>query len=254
LLASADDVEAQFYEALQQGDLARLMAVWADDDEIVCVHPGGARVVGAAAISASFEAIFGNGGVPAVPEQVRRLLSLGVAVHHLVERVHMPAREGRRAGPRLRAGHQRLRQHRAGLAPGGAPRQPRHGRRTGRCAGMAIDAALTPSPGRRRPARAPWLPGGNLQTIWPALFSRRPAGAPPACSANAGPRPDGDFIDVDFLDLALQASARRSRCWCCSTGWKARRPATTRKAFAGRGARAGLVDLRCRTSAAARAN
>jgi uncharacterized protein (TIGR02246 family) len=94
LLASADDVEAQFYEALQQGDLARLMAVWADDDEIVCVHPGGARVVGAAAISASFEAIFGNGGVPAVPEQVRRLLSLGVAVHHLVERVHMPAREG----------------------------------------------------------------------------------------------------------------------------------------------------------------
>ena len=97
LLVSADDVESQFYEALQQGDLTRLMAVWADDDEIVCVHPGGARVVGAAAISASFESIFGNGGVPAVPEQVHRLLSLGVAVHHLVERVRMPPREG--AGP-----------------------------------------------------------------------------------------------------------------------------------------------------------
>jgi uncharacterized protein (TIGR02246 family) len=90
LMASADDVEAQFYEALQQGDLARMMAVWADDDEIVCVHPGGARLVGAAAIGASFEALFANGGVPAHPEQVHRLMTLGVAVHHLVERVRMP--------------------------------------------------------------------------------------------------------------------------------------------------------------------
>jgi uncharacterized protein (TIGR02246 family) len=90
LLASADDVETQFYEALQQGDLARLMALWADDDEIVCVHPGGGRMVGAAEIGASFEAIFANGGVPAQPEQVHRLHSLGVAVHHLVERIRMP--------------------------------------------------------------------------------------------------------------------------------------------------------------------
>ena len=94
LLASADDVEAQFYEALQQGDLARLMAVWGDDDEIVCVHPGGARVVGGAAIRASFEAIFANGGVPAVPDQVRRLQGLGVAVHHLVERVRLRPGQG----------------------------------------------------------------------------------------------------------------------------------------------------------------
>jgi len=94
LVASADDVEAQFYEALQQGDLARLMAVWGDDDEIVCVHPGGARIVGGAAIRASFEAIFANGGVPAVPEQVRRLQALGLAVHHLVERIRLPAEQG----------------------------------------------------------------------------------------------------------------------------------------------------------------
>lgn len=94
LLASADDVEARFYEALQQGDITRLMAVWADDDEIVCVHPGGGRVVGPAAIRASFEAIFANGGVPAVPEQVHRLQALGLAVHHLVERVPLPPGQG----------------------------------------------------------------------------------------------------------------------------------------------------------------
>ncbi len=55
-----DDIEQQFYEALQHGDLERLMAVWADDDDIVCVHPGGPRLVGAAAIRASFEAMFGQ--------------------------------------------------------------------------------------------------------------------------------------------------------------------------------------------------
>lgn len=91
---SADDVEAEFYEALQRADLERLMAVWADDDEIVCVHPGGARVIGAAAIRASFEAMFARGGLAIVPDQVRRLAWSGGALHHLVERVAVPAKGG----------------------------------------------------------------------------------------------------------------------------------------------------------------
>lgn len=45
-----------------------------------------------------------------------------------------------------------------------------------------------------------WLPGGNLQTIWPALFSRRGASAPPAYRRERWQAPDGDFIDVDFID------------------------------------------------------
>ena len=98
LFSSPDDVEAQFYEALQAGDLARLMLLWADDDEIVCVHPGGGRVVGAQAIAASFEAIFGHGPVPAVPEQVHRLHTPGTAVHHLVERITVVTAEGQQQG------------------------------------------------------------------------------------------------------------------------------------------------------------
>ena len=45
LLASPDDVEAQFYEALQQADLEKLMAVWSDDEDIACIHPGGPRIL-----------------------------------------------------------------------------------------------------------------------------------------------------------------------------------------------------------------
>jgi ketosteroid isomerase-like protein len=70
--------------------------LWADDDEIACIHPGGPRVIGAAAIRASFEAIFANGGIPVVPEQVHRLQALGTAVHHLAERITVQTNEGPR--------------------------------------------------------------------------------------------------------------------------------------------------------------
>jgi ketosteroid isomerase-like protein len=65
------------------------MACWADEDDIVCVHPGGPRIVGAAAIRATFEAMFANGAVRAWPEQCRKVEAVGSAVHHLVERVEV---------------------------------------------------------------------------------------------------------------------------------------------------------------------
>jgi uncharacterized protein (TIGR02246 family) len=94
--ATPDELETRFYEALQRGDIEALMGVWADDDEIVCVHPGGPRVVGVAAIRASFEAIFANGPIPVRPEQVRRLEALSGTVHHLVETIEVRTDEGPR--------------------------------------------------------------------------------------------------------------------------------------------------------------
>ena len=44
-----------------------------------------------------------------------------------------------------------------------------------------------------------WLPGGNLQTIWPALYARRVHGAEPQFRRERWDTPDGDFIDVDWL-------------------------------------------------------
>ena len=40
--------------------------------------------------------------------------------------------------------------------------------------------------------------GGNLQTIWPALFSRSHQGPPPVYRRERWTTPDHDFIDVDF--------------------------------------------------------
>ncbi len=46
----------------------------------------------------------------------------------------------------------------------------------------------------------PWLPGGNLQTIWAATRARRHAGsAAPTFNRERWTTPDADFIDVDHL-------------------------------------------------------
>jgi ketosteroid isomerase-like protein len=94
LAASADEIEASFYEALQSGDIDMLMACWADEDDVVCVHPGGARLVGLGAIRASFEALFANGSVQARPERIHRVLSVGASIHSVVERIAILTPEG----------------------------------------------------------------------------------------------------------------------------------------------------------------
>jgi len=53
--------------------------------------------------------------------------------------------------------------------------------------------------------RAPlWLPGGNLQTLYPALLARRPA---VAYRRERWDTPDGDFIDLDWTATRAAASA-----------------------------------------------
>jgi ketosteroid isomerase-like protein len=86
---SADEIEAAFYEALHKGDIEKLMACWADEDEVVCVHPGGPRVVGALAIRTAFDAMFSNGTIRATPQQVRKVESLTSAVHSVLERIEV---------------------------------------------------------------------------------------------------------------------------------------------------------------------
>lgn len=98
LLASPDDVEAQFYDALREADLDKLMAVWADDEEVVCIHPGGPRLVGPAAVRAAFEAVFANGPVQVQPEKVRRVQALSAAMHSVIERIALNTPEGVRTG------------------------------------------------------------------------------------------------------------------------------------------------------------
>ena len=61
IFPTPQDAEAAFYEALETSDLEAMMEVWAEDEEIVCVHPGGPRLAGFEQVRASWAQILGSG-------------------------------------------------------------------------------------------------------------------------------------------------------------------------------------------------
>ena len=62
IFPTAQDAENAFYEALERSDLEGMMAVWAEDEDIVCVHPGGPRLTGQDEVRESWARIFKGGG------------------------------------------------------------------------------------------------------------------------------------------------------------------------------------------------
>lgn len=58
---------------------------------------------------------------------------------------------------------------------------------------------VRPEPELRLEPAPPWLPGGQLQTVWPALAARRHHGPPPEWRRERWATPDGDFVDADWL-------------------------------------------------------
>jgi ketosteroid isomerase-like protein len=60
IFTSPQDAAAAFYQAFEARDIEAMMATWAEDEEIVCVHPGGPRIVGYDAVRASWEQLFAS--------------------------------------------------------------------------------------------------------------------------------------------------------------------------------------------------
>ena len=87
MFATADEAEHAFYDALERADVNRLAQVWADDEEIVCVHPGGLRIVGHHAVLQSWHEILSGGGLRIQPSMLKTLHSMMSAVHSLVETI-----------------------------------------------------------------------------------------------------------------------------------------------------------------------
>jgi ketosteroid isomerase-like protein len=84
---SSDETEVAFYDALSRADIEALMALWAEDEEIICIHPGSQRLVGHATIRASYEAIFERGSVHIQPIQLHASRNMITAIHNIIEDV-----------------------------------------------------------------------------------------------------------------------------------------------------------------------
>ena len=61
IFPTAQDAENAFYDSLERGDLDLMMAVWAEDEEIVCVHPAGGRIAGQEQVRDSWRRMFASG-------------------------------------------------------------------------------------------------------------------------------------------------------------------------------------------------
>jgi ketosteroid isomerase-like protein len=101
IYASAQDAEAAFYEAFGKSDLEAMMSVWADDDEIYCVHPGGSRISGVEKVRESWRRLFTNGQTLAFQLHAHHEIhGMMIAVHSVYEQITV-AGEGPARNPML---------------------------------------------------------------------------------------------------------------------------------------------------------
>lgn len=88
LFATPQDAETAFYDAFVKADLEAMMEVWADDDDIYCVHPGGARLCGVERIRDSWRQIFASRQSLRFDVRDQQLIhTMMLAVHSVYEQI-----------------------------------------------------------------------------------------------------------------------------------------------------------------------
>jgi uncharacterized protein (TIGR02246 family) len=86
IFPTAQDAENAFYEALERCDLDGMMAVWAEDEEVVCVHPAGPRLTGQDQVRESWAKLFAAGPRARLRiEQQVAISGMMLAVHSVFE-------------------------------------------------------------------------------------------------------------------------------------------------------------------------
>jgi uncharacterized protein (TIGR02246 family) len=88
VFATSQDAEQAFYGAFQKADLDQMMAVWAEDEDVYCVHPSGPRLSGLDQVRESWRQLFAGGAT--LRFQLRNLQSLRgtlLAVHSVYEHI-----------------------------------------------------------------------------------------------------------------------------------------------------------------------
>ena len=97
IYTSPQDVTQAFYQAFEARDLDAMMATWAEDEDIVCIHPSGVRHVGYEAVRQCFEQMFASEAkVSFRIDGLVAIETVGLAMQSTIE--HLRAGEdGRRA-------------------------------------------------------------------------------------------------------------------------------------------------------------
>ncbi len=84
------EAEAAFYAAFIKRDVNAMMAVWAEDDSIICIHPIGTILKGREAIRDAWEAMFRNAPeMQFVINERSRSQNGELAIHTVEEHIHV---------------------------------------------------------------------------------------------------------------------------------------------------------------------
>ena len=88
IFTTPQDAAAAFYRAFEAKDIDAMMAAWAEDEDIVCVHPGGPRLVGFDAVRLGWEQIFtGETKLLFRLDEIVVLETVGMALQSAIEQV-----------------------------------------------------------------------------------------------------------------------------------------------------------------------
>jgi ketosteroid isomerase-like protein len=90
IFTSPQDASLAFYQAFEARDIDAMMSIWAEDEEIVCVHPGGPRLVGYDAVRDSWERLFaGESRLTFRLDQMVLIETVGLAMQSALEQIGM---------------------------------------------------------------------------------------------------------------------------------------------------------------------
>jgi len=95
--STPEAAEAAFYAAFEARDFDAMMAVWASDDSIACIHPLAAPLNGRAAVAAGWRSMFEAAGRFRIQVEVAHEMREANAVIRIV-REHLVI--GQETGPR----------------------------------------------------------------------------------------------------------------------------------------------------------
>jgi AmmeMemoRadiSam system protein A len=104
--ATPQAAEKGFYGALERGDLEAMLSVWADDEGVVCIHPGGERLQGRTAVDRSWRDMLAGQPIMRFDlEDVNYTGDAKLSIHTLRERISV---NGQLAGVALATNVYRL--------------------------------------------------------------------------------------------------------------------------------------------------
>ncbi|MEO8976029.1 MAG: nuclear transport factor 2 family protein [Casimicrobiaceae bacterium] len=82
------DVSVAFYQAFEARDIDAMMSTWADDEEILCIHPGGPRLVGYDAVRSAWEQLFAaDASLKFRVDGMLTLETVGLAMQSVIEEI-----------------------------------------------------------------------------------------------------------------------------------------------------------------------